>query len=87
MNSKRSIELKNKARDILIEWVKTLVSQEDASKITVKNYMNYLPKISYFKAKESRRLSFFSLRWAKQRVKRLYKKGVDINTLGIKDLQ
>jgi hypothetical protein len=87
MNSKRSIALKNKARDILIDWVRSLVSEEEAAKITKDNYTTFLPSLSYFKAKGARRLSFFTPRWAKQRLKKLYKAGIDTKDLGVKDLQ
>ena len=72
---------------MLIDWVRSLVSDEEAAKITKDNYTTFLPELSYFKAKEARRLSFFTLRWAKQRLKKLYKAGIDIKDLGVKDLQ
>jgi len=72
---------------MLIDWVRSLVSEEEAAKITKDNYTTFLPSLSYFKAKEARRLSFFTLRWAKQRLKKLYKAGVDIQDLNVKDLQ
>ena len=87
MNSKRSVALKNKAEDMLIDWVRSLVSEEEATKITKDNYATFLPRLSYFRAKGARRLSFFTLRWAKQRLKKFYKAGKDISDLKVKDLQ
>ena len=87
MNSKRSIALKNKARDMLIDWVRTLVCEQETANITKDNYTDFLPSLSYFKAQAARRLSFFTIRWAKQRLKKQYKAGVDIQDLNVKDLQ
>ena len=43
MNDKQMSKIRNKAKHLLVEWLTSLLSKEEASKITFKNVLNFLP--------------------------------------------
>ena len=49
MNKKKLKELKKRIRPIQVEWLKSLLPQEEADKITVDNVEGLLPEDNYMK--------------------------------------
>ena len=71
MSGKRSKQLRRKAKDLLIEWIRTMVPEgEDANKITKKNLHEFLPEQTHIFANNKFMLSAYSLRWFIKKVKR-----------------
>jgi hypothetical protein len=59
---------------LLYEWVKTLVTPEEASKMKMEDAYKLLPKQTHIYANRKLMLSAFSLKWIVKRVKKLYNK-------------
>ena len=84
MNRKQVKKINKLADKLLVDWLKTIVPEEDSDKITLDNFEEMLPEAPYFVAKKSRRVSFFTQRWAKQKIKKMYKSGTPLKN--IKDI-
>ena len=76
-----------KLDSLLIEWVKSLLSDEEQDQVTKQNYKSLLPKEEYILARGTNYLSFYTCRWARQNIKKLIRKGVDLDSITIGDLE
>ena len=71
MNQKKSKQLRRRAEDLLIEWLRTMVPDgEDTSKINRKNLNEFLPEQTHIFANNKFLLSAYGLRWFYKQVKR-----------------
>jgi len=71
MSGKKSKQLRRKAENLLISWIKTMVPEgEDANKITKKNLNEFLPKQTHIYTNNRFMLSAYSLRWFYKIIKR-----------------
>ena len=70
MRSTKAKQLRRRAEDLLIEWLRTMVPDgEDANKITKKNLHEFLPEQTHIFANNRFMLSAYSLRWFYKKVK------------------
>ena len=70
MNQKKSEQLRRKAEDLLIEWLRTMVQDgEDKARINRKNLNEFLPEQTHIFANNKFLLSAYSLRWFYKKVK------------------
>ena len=70
MNQKKSKQLRRKAENLLIEWIKTMVPEdEDTEKINRKNLHEFIPEQTHIFANNKFMLSAYSLRWFYKKVK------------------
>jgi hypothetical protein len=70
MNGRKAKALRTKSRNLLIEWIKTMVPEgEDATKITKNNLHEFLPEQTHIFANNKFMLSAYSLRWFYKKVK------------------
>jgi hypothetical protein len=77
MNSKQVKQLRKKVKQFQLEWMKSLVSEEEAKKITLENITAMMPPDTHVKGLESTTLSYMSDKW----VLKILKKHPDISTL------
>jgi len=71
MNQKKSRQIRRKAEQLLIDWIRTLVpEEEDATKITKKNLHEFVPEQTHIFANNKFMISAYSLRWFYKEVKR-----------------
>jgi hypothetical protein len=71
MSGKKSKQLRRKAENLLISWIRTMVPEgEDVSKINKKNLHEFLPEQTHIFANNKFMLSAYSLRWFYKRIKR-----------------
>ena len=87
MKKKIMKQIDTKVSELLFEWLTNLIDEEEKDKITLENYENFLPKDKHFMDRRTHYLSFYTPRWAKQTIKKLYKKGRSIDSITIKDLE
>ena len=79
-------KIDKKAADLLIEWLKNIVNEDERDQITKENYKELLPSTKYILAKRTHYLSFYTYRWARQNIKKLLKKGFKLEDITIGDL-
>jgi hypothetical protein len=71
MRSTKAKQLRRRAEDLLIEWLRTMVPDgEDTSKIHRNNLSEFLPEQTHIFANNRFLLSAYSLRWFYKKVKR-----------------
>jgi len=85
MNGKKSKQIRTQSLYILYEWVKTLVSPEEARKMKMEDAYKLLPKQTHVYANRKLMLSAFSLKWIVKRVKRVYNRK-RIEDITLKDI-
>ena len=80
-------QINKKADNLLITWLKSIVSDEEQEQITIKNYNQFLPKEEYIESKRTFYLSLYTRRWAKQNIKKLLKINYKLEDITIKHLE
>tara|TARA_R100001510_G_scaffold41911_1_gene38265 strand:+ start:400 stop:669 length:270 start_codon:yes stop_codon:yes gene_type:complete len=84
MNSKEAKRYRKKAKTLTVEWIQSLIPDEEAKKVNVDNFQDYMPDQKYVYANKKFMLSAFSERWFYQKLKRLKKK---LDSVTLKDFQ
>ena len=87
MRKQVSKKINNKAKTLLISWVKSLVSEEEQEKVNEQNFMQMLPREEYIESKRTYYMAFYTYRWAKQSIKKLLKSGHTLEQITIEDLK
>ena len=89
MNRKIIKQLNKQVGPILVAWLKTLVSEEEAKMITLNNYKELLPDQTHVFSNNKFFLSTFSPRWVRKKLKGLVAKQPNrpINTYTLEDIK
>lgn len=80
-------KINKKVDELLFEWVKKLLPEEEQDKVNKKNIRALLPKEEYLQVQRTFYLSMYTKRWAKQNIKKLLKMGRSLNSITIGDLE
>ena len=87
MNSKLCKEIRKQSKTILVEWFKTLVSEEQSKDVNESNILSYLSTQTHIFTNNQLHLSAYSYRWVVKRVKTLVRKtNMDVTSVGLKDI-
>ena len=70
MNTKEMSKIRNKAKSILVEWLKTLLNEEEQKKVNLKNILTLLPNQTHYFSGETFRLQPWSYKWVVKKLKR-----------------
>ena len=89
MNSKVSKKISKQAVLLFIEWLKTLVSEEEAEKVNKKNVWAMAPKDIFAYQGTTAHLSLHSPKWIRKNIKALVKQqpDIDIESITMEDLE
>ena len=82
MHSRKAKRIRRHANQLVFEWLKTMLTDEEAKKLNSKNMDKYMPEQTHFFANRSIHLSAYTPRWFQQRIKRIIRK----NKKAIKDI-
>ena len=63
-------KIRNKAKAILVEWLKTLLNEEEQKKVNIKNVLTLLPNQTHYFSGETFRLQPWSYKWVVKKLKR-----------------
>ena len=80
MNGKKAKQIRKKARELVVDWLKTMLVKEESSKVSVDNIEKYLPEQPHVFANNKMIVSAYTPRWFTQRIKKL------VNKKNIKDI-
>lgn len=87
MNSKLCKQIRKHSKTILVEWFKTLVSEEQSKDVNESNILSYLSAQTHIFTNNQIFLSAYSYRWVVKRVKTLVRKtNMDVTSVGLKDI-
>lgn len=70
MNRRLSKKINQKTIDIFLEWLASVVPEEQANKFVRKNYKDYVPENAYYFVEGSHKNSLFTPRWIKRNLKK-----------------
>jgi len=89
LNAKTVKKIFRQTEKISVEWLKSLLSEEEAAKVTPENYKNYMKMTTHYFRDRQIFMSAFTERWTRQRLKKLYKKNPQrpIDTYSFSDLK
>ena len=62
-------KIRNKAKAILVEWLKTLLNEEEQKKVNVKNILTLLPNQTHYFSGETFKITTLVLQMGSQEVK------------------
>ena len=82
MNGRKAKKIRRHSNQLVLEWLKTILTDEEAKKLKPKNMDKYMPEQTHFFANRSLHLSAYTPRWFQQRIKRIIRK----NKKAIKDI-
>ena len=74
MNGKKSKEIRRHAKVMLLDWLKDMVTPEQAKDINEKNFKDYLPIEGHVFANRKFLLSAYSFKWFVKKIKQIVKK-------------
>ena len=77
MNGKLKRRLNAHTQTLIVGWLKSLLTDEEAAQVNSSNYKELLPDETHFYLNRRRRLSAFSERWTRKQLKRLMRKYPD----------
>ena len=63
-------KIRNKAKAILVEWLKTLLNKEEQKKVNIKNILTLLPNQTHYFSGDTFRLQPWSYKWVVKKLKR-----------------
>jgi len=78
MNGKKSKQIRKKSRQLVVDWLKTMLVEEEVKKLSVDNIEKYLPDQTHFYANNKLMVSAYTPRWFAQRIKKSNKNLKDI---------
>lgn len=89
MNRKTIKQINRQVAPILVAWLHTLVSEEEAKMITLNNYKELLPDQTHVFSNNKFFLSTFSPRWVRKKLKGLVVANPDrpINSFTLEDIK
>jgi len=62
--------IRNKAKAILVEWLKTLLNEEEQKKVNVKNVLTLLPNQTHYWQDTTLKLQPWSYKWVVKKLKK-----------------
>ena len=63
-------KIRNKAKAILVEWLKTLLNEEEQKKVNIKNVLTLLPNQTHYWQDTTLKLQPWSYKWVVKKLKK-----------------
>ena len=87
MNSKTCKKIRKQSKTILVEWFKTLVTEDQSKDVDESNIISYLSTQTHIFTNNQMHLSAYSYRWVIKKVKTLIKKtNIDVTSVRLQDI-
>ena len=87
MNGKKSKRIRQHAKLMLLDWLKDMVTTEEAEAINEKNFKDYLPKEGHVFANRKFLLSAYSFKWFVKKIKNIIKQeNKDVESIRFEEL-
>ena len=89
MSSKKDKRIRQRTRELLIEWVKSMLPEEEAEKVNLQNIQSLLPKENHYFANNKIYLNTYSFKWIKNGIKKILKlfPDTEIETITMEDIK
>ena len=88
MNSKKAKHVRRRAKELMVDWIKSMIPEDQHQDITVENLDKYMPDQTHIYANRKVILSAYSYRLFIKKIKKLYNlKNININNITLKDTE
>ncbi len=71
MRQIKTKQVRKLSKEFVVQWLKSMLTEEEQKKVSVDNYEKYLPEETHFYANNKLMLSAYTPRWFAQRIKRV----------------
>jgi hypothetical protein len=78
MNGRKAKQIRKKSKHLVVDWLKTMLVEEEQKKLSIKNIEKYLPEQTHVYINKKIMLSAYTPRWFSQRIKKINKTLKDI---------
>ena len=88
MNQKTMKEINRHSKKLLVDWLQTLLPEEELDKINTDNVLQFIPDQTHFYANQRLSLSAYSPKWIKKYIKIIKKnnKNINISDISLQDV-
>ena len=86
MNGKKAKQIRKKSRQLVVDWLETMLVEKEVKKLSVDNIEKYLPDETHFYANNKLMVSAYTPRWFAQKIKKSNKNLQDITWQDIESL-
>jgi hypothetical protein len=89
VNKNKLKQIHRKTESLLVDWLRSMVSDEEAERVNTKNVMQFMPETEiYAPVKSGIRCVPMTPRWIKKELKKLVQRdsNFDVNTVTLDDL-
>ena len=73
MNSKKAKSIRKQTDVLLVEWLRSLLNEEEANAVTLDNYKELMPDQTHIFVSNNMRLSAYHPKWMSKKIKQLIK--------------
>ena len=73
MREIKTKQVRKLSKEFVVEWLKSMLTEEEQKKVSVDNYEKYLPEEKHFYANNKLMVSAYTPRWFAQRIKKVLK--------------
>lgn len=88
MNSKQEKKIRKHAKHLMVEWLRSVVPDEEKDKVSIDNVQDYIPDQTHIYANSQLHISAYTLRWFTKGIKKLIRKGRrDFHTIKVQELE
>jgi calcineurin-like phosphoesterase family protein len=88
MNSKKMKKINRHVADLLVLWIKSLLNEEEAKGVSLKNYKELMPDQTHVFLQGKLSLSAYSEKWMRKKLKKLVTLYPDraVESFGLQDV-
>ena len=87
MSSKKEKQIRKHAQKLMLDWLLTVVPDEEKAKITLSNLQDFIPNQTHIYANRQLRISAYTLKWFAKRIKKLIHMGrIDFKMITLKEV-
>jgi hypothetical protein len=71
MRELKTKQVRKLSKEFVVEWLQSMLTEEEQKKVSVDNYEKYLPEDTHFYANRKLMVSAYTPRWFAQRIKKV----------------
>ena len=71
MRELKTKQVRKLSKEFVVEWLQSMLTEEEQKKVSVANYEKYLPEDRHFYANNKLMVSAYTPRWFAQRIKKV----------------
>jgi len=71
MREIKTKQVRKLSKEFVVEWLQSMLTEEEQKKVSVDNYEKYLPEEKHFYANNKLMISAYTPRWFAQRIKKV----------------